>query len=31
MKKLKFWMMAMLAIVATISLSACGDDEEPSG
>ncbi len=31
MKKLKFWMMAMLAIVATISLSACGDDDEPSG
>ncbi len=31
MKKLKFWLMAMLAIVATISLSACGDDDEPSG
>jgi len=28
MKKLKFWLMAMLAIVATASLSACSDDEK---
>jgi len=28
MKKLKFWFMAMIAVVATVSLTACSDDEK---
>jgi len=30
MKKLKFWFMAMIAIVATATLTACSDDDEPA-
>jgi len=28
MKKLKFWLMAMLAIMATATLTACSDDDK---